>query len=161
MGGKPLTGWTFLYWIGGFFLIVFASIGSMMYIAINSMSGLETEDPYKKGIAYNKTIAQARQQDAARLSVSIAADPQPDKLVRLSVRVRAADDMPYMEKEVRVLFFRPTKEGYDKSVLLKEKKPGVYRGNIMLPLRGIWDLKLEIKDAGNLVYKSKSRVILR
>jgi nitrogen fixation protein FixH len=161
MSGKPLTGRTFLYWIGGFFLIVFISIGSMMYIAVNSMSGLETEEPYEKGVAYNKTIAKARQQEAARLSVSIAADPQPDKLVRLSVRVRAADDAPYMEKDVRVLFFRPTKQGYDKTIRLKEKKPGLYRGNIMLPLRGIWDLKLEIKDAGKIVYKSKSRVILQ
>jgi nitrogen fixation protein FixH len=161
MGGKPLTGRTFLYWIGGFFLVVFTSIGGMMYIAVNSMSGLETEKPYEKGIAYNSTIARARQQEAARLSVSIAADPQPDKLVRLSVRVRDADEAPYMEKDVRVLFFRPTKQGYDKSVLLKEKKPGLYRGNIMLPLRGIWDLKLEIKDAGKIVYKSKSRVILQ
>ncbi len=161
MSAKPLTGRTFFYWIAGFFLIVFASIGTMMYIAVNSMSGLETEEPYEKGIAYNETIARARAQEAANLSVSIAADPQPDKLVRLSVRIRDAKDNPYMEKMVSVLFFRPTKEGFDKKINLKEKKPGVYRGNIMLPLRGIWDLKLEIKDAEHLVYKSKSRVILR
>ena len=161
MSSKAMTGRTFFYWIAGFFLIIFAVNGLLAYLALSTNTGLETNDAYKKGVAYNEDIARAKGQDNTKLSVSIAADPQPDKLVRLSVRVRDASDAPYMDKKISVLFFRPTKEGYDKQIMLKEKKPGVYRGNIMLPLRGIWDMKLEIKDADKLVYKSKSRVVLR
>ncbi len=161
MSGKTLTGRKFFYIIAGFFLIIFTANGFLAYIAVSTNTGLETEDYYKKGIAYDKTIARALEQDKSGLNVAISAKVQPGMVVNLSVTTKDAAGAPFTGKGVNILFFRPTMKGNDRRIALKENEPGIYSGETKLPLQGVWDMKLEIKDAGKVVYKTRSRVVLK
>ncbi len=161
MSGKTLTGRKFFYIIAGFFLIIFTANGFLAYIAVSTNTGLETENYYEKGIAYDKDITRAMEQDKSGLKVAISAKIRPGRQVRLSVSTKDAAGKPYTGKNVNILFFRPTMKGNDRQVVLKEGEPGIYGGETELPLPGIWDMKLEIRDADKVVYKTRSRVVLK
>ena len=46
--------WAFV----GFFLVVFAVNGAMMTIAFKTWTGLDTENAYQEGLAYNDRLAE-------------------------------------------------------------------------------------------------------
>lgn len=83
-----ITGRQFFYWIAGFFAIVFTASGFLVYFALSSWTGLETQHPYKTGLAYNSQIEAARRQEERGYKVSLAIDAKPDRFIELSVMAR-------------------------------------------------------------------------
>ena len=66
MSGQ-LTGRHVLAWLGGFFLVMFAANGALIYFALHTLHGEAMENSYDASQAFNKRIAEARAQDRARL----------------------------------------------------------------------------------------------
>jgi len=66
-GGRPLNGWKVLAMFVGFFLVVGAVDGLMIYKALGTFSGEVTPHPYERGLAYNKEIAAGARAGGARL----------------------------------------------------------------------------------------------
>lgn len=153
-----LTGKHVFLMISGFFLVIFAANGVLVYFALDSWSGLETENPYERGIAYNQDIERARLQDESGIDVSINILPQRDRVIGVNVKVLDADKKPLTGKKLTIRFFRPAKEGFDQIPNIFENTPGDYSGQAQLPLPGVWDLKLEIHDGDKKLYQTKSRL---
>ena len=62
MSGQ-LTGRHVLAWLGGFFLVMFAANGALIYFALHTLHGEALENSYDASQAFNKRIAEARAQD--------------------------------------------------------------------------------------------------
>ncbi len=153
-----LTGKHVFLMVAGFFLIIFAANALLVYYALDSWSGLETENPYEKGVAYNKEIARARAQAQSGLDVKIKIDPQPDRIIGVTVAALDKASKPLTGKTVKIRLFRPAKEGFDQTPRIYENSPGKYSGQAQLPLPGIWDLMVDITDGDNHLYQTKSRI---
>ena len=59
---RQFTGKHFLIFIVSFFVVIIAANGMMAYFAIDTFSGLETDDAYRKGRDYNRTLELAQKQ---------------------------------------------------------------------------------------------------
>ena len=127
--------WAF---VGGF-AIVFAANAIMVTFAMSSWTGLDTQDAYRKGLAYNRTLEAERRQ--AALGWQGAAVWRDG---RLTVEMTDGRGDPLTAATMRADFIRPTAEGHDVSVDLAEVGGGRYAAPVTLPLDGLWDVRVVV-----------------
>lgn len=159
--GTRFTGWMALAILAGFFGTIFFANGSLVYYALSTFSGEEEASPYEHGLAYDKDIAAAREQDARQWRVSInALRPQRGAPASVEVAMRDADDKPLQGLTVNATFEFPTDKELDKHAVLKEGAPGEYRAVTSLQ-EGQWDLIIEARRDGARLFRSRNRINLR
>ncbi len=147
--------WTFV----AFFGIVVAVNAILIALALSSFSGLETEDAYRKGLAYNRVLEEADTQAALGWRIAYAVENDAGRGHRLIVDVRDRDGRAIEGAEVRAAFVRPTHEGADAERRLTPMGGGRYRADIDLMLAGQWDLFLRV-DRNGLKHRSSQRLVL-
>ena len=65
---RQWTGWTVLITLLGFFGVIFAVNGVMIYAALSTLSGTDTDSAYQAGLQYEQEVAQARGAGRAALA---------------------------------------------------------------------------------------------
>lgn len=136
--------WAFV----AFFATVVAANGALVVLAYHSWTGLETEDAYEKGLAFNRTLEAVRAGEALGWRVEVSfADAGPGR-GRLAVLLAERDGRALTGATVAARFVRPTQAGHDKEVMLAEVGDGTYAREVELPLPGRWELRLEAEHRG-------------
>ena len=132
----PLTGRHVLAMIVAFFLTIFAVNGVFVYVSLNSHPGVISEDAYRKGLDYNRTLDRADRQIARgwRTTVALAGGVV---VVTLTDRNGAA----LTGLTVRGAAHRPVHDRSDTSLVLRETAPGRYRAATALA-SGRWEVLL-------------------
>ena len=151
------------WWIPGafiaFFAVVLAVNGTMIWLALTSWTGLATNQPYDRGLTYNRNLhAAARQATLGWRPVLVARTGADSGVVELDLADAAG--RPVTEAEIVVRFERPTSEGLDFAVTLQPVRPGLYRGDFVLPLAGQWNLHATVRRGEDL-FVHEQRVVLR
>lgn len=143
---KRPDGWWYPYIFVGFMLVVFVVNGFMMTMAVTTFSGLETDNHYRKGQAYNANIDKVKAIQALGWT---AVTEFPAKITGdnlrggpLTLTIEDAAGVPVTGARVRVAFVRPTHEGHDQKLPLIDKGNGRYGTDVALPLAGQWDLRI-------------------
>ncbi len=160
--GRPprgWTGWTILFALLGFFGVIFAVNGVMIYEALSTLSGVDTDSAYQAGLMYEQAVATAKAQDARRWRVDAKLTPSSDG-ERLDVNARDATGRPLGGMQASVVFERPTDRRLDRSVVLIEDAAGRFHGDADVAA-GQWDLVIELTRHGEQLFRSKNRVILK
>lgn len=131
--------WTF---VGGFGVIIVVNT-VLVISAFNSWSGLETEQAYERGLAFNQvldaTAAQAARGWQSAIQFSDGA---------LDVRLRDRDGTGIEGLRVWATFVRPTNEGLDQTLRLAELGGGRYGAGATLPAAGNWDVRIRAEGRG-------------
>ncbi|NOZ41657.1 MAG: hypothetical protein GXP02_00585, partial [Alphaproteobacteria bacterium] len=83
----PFTGKKALMWVVGFFIVIFIINGLMVFFALSTFGGLETRNPYFKGLYYNRQLAAAAAQEKSGWKISLNHIPATLKGDRLTVRI--------------------------------------------------------------------------
>ncbi len=156
-GGKPLTGLKVLAMIVSFFLLVFAVDGVMIYKALKTFSGEVTPHPYERGVAYNREIAQAREQAARDWKVDVRLARVSPAETEIRVSARDNDGAEITGVEMTALFAAPADLAKDVRVTLAPVAPGRYVGKAALPA-GQRDLVLTATRGGREIFRSKNRI---
>lgn len=145
--------------VAGFALVILVN-GIMVYFAVASFTGLQTEGHYQRGLDYNEVLVGDRVQDALGWAVGIEFDETGDGRGRLSVQVADQAGEPLNDAGVLVRLVRPVQAGYDMDVTLTAAGDGLYAADVELPLRGQWDLLARIRHpSGN--YSTAKRIVAR
>jgi|TARA_R110002072_G_scaffold517_15_gene3212 nitrogen fixation protein FixH len=126
----------------GMFGIIFAVNGLMIYIALNSWTGV-TEDNYNKGLKYNQVLAADQTQQALGWQNQLELSSS-NSVLTASLRVDDRQGQPVAAEIVAVNFVRPTNEGYDFSDELTAQGAGVFTGQWAMPLAGKWEMRVRI-----------------
>ena len=142
----------------GFFLVVIAVNGTMIWVALGSWTGLATNQAYDRGLTYNRNLEAAARAAALGWQPSLAATLDGETGT-VELILNGADGAPVTGAEVTVRFERPTSEGLDFAVPLAGTAPGVYRGGFVLPAEGAWNLHATIRRGEDL-YVHDQRVVL-
>ncbi len=131
-------GWWYPYiFVGGMLLVIVVNAG-LIFTALDSFSGPETEDHYRKGVAYNDNIAAARAQQGRGWMLTHVLDKGG-----LAVTFKDAEGHPVTGLEVKAQLVRPTHQGHDLEVPLTAEGGGTYRApGLKPPLPGQWDLRV-------------------
>ena len=140
IAGK-ISGRSFLIGLGLFFATIFIANGIMVYYALSTFDGVETDNAYRKGRAYNHVLeAQAAQ---ATLGWTVTLEQVPTYAatsVVLNVSVTFSDKSgeALNLSPVSVNFWRPTVEGMDVAAALTSQGDGTYEGQLVLTQAGNW-----------------------
>lgn len=147
--------WAFV----GFFGVVFAANGLMLFFALDSFTGLSTPDAYRQGVEYNQRIEQARRQQTLGWSVDFSAEPQPDRRLQLDLDIQDSYGAPIGRALVTARISRPTHGGHDLTVPMLHQIDGHYEAAIDLPLHGQWDIEITT-DSDQGTYRLRERVLV-
>jgi len=154
-----LTGWVVLFYLLSFFGVVTGVNGVMIYEALSTMRGVDTESAYQAGRMFEQDVAMLKSQDARHWQVDAKLTPAPDGT---GLELVARDDAGHVltGMTASASFERPTDRGLDRNVALTENSAGQYYGKAQL-IPGQWDLVIAISRQGQQLFRSKNRFVLR
>jgi len=137
---KPFTGRHFLIYMLLFFGVV--TIVNIIFItkAIQSNSGVVTENPYEVGLVYNKILDAHEKQKALGWKGMTAVEQKNILVYTLADKTGA----PISGADVRVKMLRPVQKGYDFSVAMTEGRSGRYTAKIDVPVKGAWNAHVSV-----------------
>lgn len=141
----------------GFFAVVVAVDGFMIYQAVSTFGGVETPDAYRKGVAYNESIARDTLQSQLGWKDEIKVSNAPH---RLQVALRDKGDELIAGKRVVATVGRPATDRYDVTLTLNEISPGLYEAALPGAGGGTWIVDLSAYDGGSSgepVYQARRR----
>lgn len=157
--GLPLTGWMVLLCLLTFFGVVSGVNGVLIYEALSTMRGVDTESAYQAGRMFERDVAMLKAQDARHWQVDARLTPTPDG-ARLDLVARDEAGQVLTGIAASASFERPTDRGLDREITLTEDSPGQYHGKTEL-IAGQWDLMIEISRQGEQLFRSRNRVVLK
>ncbi len=157
--GTRLTGWMVLLYLLTFFGVVVGVNSVMIYEALSTMRGVDTESAYQAGRMFEQDVAMLKAQDARHWQVDAKLTPTPDG-TRLDLVARDEAGRVLTGMAASVNFERPTDRGLDCKIALTEDLPGRFHGKTAL-MPGQWDLVIEISRHGQQLFRSKNRVVVR
>lgn len=158
---KRQDGWWYPWvFVGGFAVIITVN-GIMAYIAVDSWTGLETENAFEEGQKFNTQLAQKASQDALGWAVALQfEDRSTDKNNRagvLNFTVTDAAGLGVTGLAVEAIAKRPTHEGYDQPLAFVAGQAGSYRAPAKLPLPGQWEIRITASRADER-YQMRQRI---
>lgn len=159
---KPYTGRTVLYWILGFFGVIFAANAAFLYFAFGSFPGTVVDSSYKAGLAFNGEVAAAKAQADRGWQVGAHLDRSSGGAARITVSARDAAGVALGGLVFTAKLAHPTAAGLDQTVALAPLEDGRYTGVTAQPLApGNWNLVIEAEGAEGRMFRSENRVFLK
>ena len=153
-------GWWYPWIFVGFFFITVAVNGIMVFLALDSWTGLETQHYWERGTAYNAAIEGARDQRKRGWQVGIDFQAADLKSARLTVDIKDHFGNILDGARVTAEVVRPTSEGHDFMVELSYAGQGRYAADFAFPLPGQWDIRV-VADHSQGDYQEVKRVIVK
>jgi nitrogen fixation protein FixH len=144
-----------LYGLIGFFLTFMTVDAVMVTLAVRSQTGVVTDHAFEKGLAYNDTIAAARDQE--KLGWRGTFSNNQGKVV---FHLEDKQGVPLSGAKIRMKIWRPVHDGEDKEDNLVEIKPGQYEAWYKRPFSpGLWQVDIHaVKDDQNFRFSEQFMV---
>ena len=142
-----------------FFGVMLMANGIFVYYALSTFGGGDTSDPYRKGLHYNATLAEAAQQDAQGWRAALAYD---QGAARLSLVLRDKTGRELTGLVVEATLGRPATDEQDMAIKLSEMLPGVYAAAMQLA-PGQWVVAAVADDPaapGGVPYRLRQRLVV-
>lgn len=157
---RELTGRTVLFWLLGYFGLVFAANGVLVQAATSTFGGLETGSSYKAGLLF-KTETQSAERQAAlhwRVDGRLSRDKTGDAM--LDVVVHDAKGVAVSGLSGSARLAHPATSRLDHDVPLSATGAGTFHGAVAAQ-PGQWELIIDLERNGDRVFRSRSRVTLK
>lgn len=153
--GSRWIPWSFFI----FFAVVFGANGIMLFFALDSWTGLSTENAFQRGLAYNEQIAERDRQ--AELGWQVSFKATADRPGHMVFDMQVGDDrgVPVAAAAVAVSLTRPTHEGHDSTATLAHMGSGHYVGEADVSLPGQRRVELIIDEPRGR-YRRSARVVV-
>jgi nitrogen fixation protein FixH len=156
---RPTGGRPYLWLIAGFAVMILTANATMVTIALSSWRGLDTDEPYIQGLNYNQELEERAAQAALGWQLGVTAEQTGPRTLSLAVVPVDGEGRLLSGAAVDGMLVRPTQEGADVPVRL-DPAGGRYAGELVVPMPGIWDLKLTVAHQGERL-RHEERVYLR
>ncbi len=140
-GGWTLKGWHVLVALLSFFGVMIAANMVFLYFAVTTFTGLETADAYRKGVAYNDRLEEARQFEKLGWQGKISA-----KDGHLEVTLLSQDGTPVRGLRVDGKAGRPATDRFDRTVVFEDAGSGRYQSEKIDLAPGHWIVAIEARD---------------
>jgi nitrogen fixation protein FixH len=157
-GGRPLTGRSVLMMLLAFFGIMLLANFIMARQAVKTFSGLDADNPYDSGLAYNKEVAAAKVQAALAWSVDLT-QTAGSGATQLTATVKDKEGQPVSGLDVTMRFIYPSTRKFDREVAAVAVADGVYSGSAEL-IGGKWDVEVDLKRNGERQFRSRNAIII-
>lgn len=133
-----------------FFGVVVAVNITMATLAIKTNSGLVTDHPYEKGIAYNQVVDAETAQEALGWKADIEYASGT-----LSFALHDAKGKAVATDKVTAHITRPAQEGMDFDLTLENGS-----AHVKFPLPGLWEIRI-FAQSGTHTYQQSKRIVVK
>jgi nitrogen fixation protein FixH len=156
---RELTGRAVLFWLVGFFAVIFAVNGWLVQAATSTFGGLETQSSYKAGLTFEREVARAERQQALRWQVGGKLTRDRAGAAVLDISVRDAQGAPVTGLAADATLAHPADARLDHVIRLSRMGAGSFRGEDKAQ-PGQWELIVDFYRDHERVFRSRSRVTL-
>ena len=142
-----------------FFGLIFLANGIFLYYALTTFGGGEKGSPYRSGLRYNETLAEAARAAERGLEGRLSYDAQAGML---SLALRDKSGEPVAGLHLAASIGRPATDREDLSAKFREVESGRYAAELTLA-PGQWVVELhsnELSREGDPTYRLKQRVMV-
>ena len=149
-----LKGWHVLAILLGFFGTVMAVNIAMATLAIRTFSGIDGTDSYQHGLDYNKTLAEAAQQQRLGWtnSITITDNGTAVRLALIDSQARPVEGLT-----VKGMIGLGATDQFDRSLTFHESAAGIYEAPVDRLTVGTWLVSLEARGSPG-TYRLKERL---
>lgn len=144
-----LTGRHVLFGLLAFFGLILAVNGTFVVLALGSFAGVETDQAYLKGLAYNRVLESAEEQRARGWTVASEL-VQAEAGTGLRARYLDRDGHPLTGLTVALALRHPTQAALDSRLVMNELGDGWYDASLEGLALGQWRAILEAGRGGAL-----------
>lgn len=141
----------------GFFGLIIATDAYLVYKAVSTFGGIETQDAYRKGLNYNERIAEERAQAALGWTKDVRLEKD-----ELRISVLDKDQKGVENLQITALLGRPATNAEDRTLQLTQVSSGQYMATVGGLEAGNWVATMEVREAlsgtDRVVYQSKVRL---
>lgn len=158
---RQFTGKHFLIFIVSFFVVILTANGMMAYFAIDTFSGLETDDAYRKGRDYNDALAAAEAQAELgwQEEISFTRIGEGDVSSHHITLIMHGDEIETGLK-AKLLVRRPATNMDDQLIPLVETSPAHFEGVIMGLGAGKWKWSLVVEKQDLIIFRKNSEFMI-
>ena len=157
---RRLTGRQVLFGLLAFFGVVMAVNGTMLVLAIRTMPGVEVRSAYEASQRFNGELAARERQAALGWQASLhLSDAARGGAFQLTIEDATGRPVEGLEGDVR--FERPAAAGNDIARTLLPAGNGRYRAEMPALAPGQWELRLDLRQGGERVYRLSRRFEVR
>jgi nitrogen fixation protein FixH len=155
-----ITGYHVLAGVVGFFLLVTAVNGVMIYKAVSTFGGVETPDAYRRGLDYNKRIALEQAQTELGWENDVTVSPDNNEIL---VRLKDRDGAPVTGLNLTGVLSRSATNLFDQPLTLIERSSGLYAAYVAGVEPGNWIVIISAArpGAGDTVFAVRRRLWLK
>jgi len=158
MTGK-LTGRGVLFWLMGFFGVIFAMNVYFITVSARTFRGEDEQKPYLQGVEYNDTLAQRARQRAMGWQATVSATRAGGGAVAILVRVEDRDHAVRPGLKLEGELRHPADENRDHPLAFSEISRGLYQAKTHDVAPGRWDVLLHAR--GDVPFEADRRLWLR
>ncbi|MDX1975904.1 MAG: FixH family protein [Rickettsiales bacterium] len=144
-----MTGKQVWWYFVAFFGFVATINAVMVTLAIRTHSGMVTDHPYEKGLAYNRIVEAEQKQEAQGWKGRI---DYHDNI--LSFMLRDKNNRSLSAEKMTATVTRPTQQGMDFSMELKSEET-----RIDFPQKGLWEVRVDALHNG-VHYQQSKRIVV-
>ncbi len=144
-----MTGRRVWWYFVAFFGLVVSVNAVMVTLAIRTHSGIVTEHPYEKGLAYNQVVEAEKQQEALGWKGIINY-----KNNALFFDLRDQNNQAITPERTTATITRPTQQGMDFTIELKNTETPVD-----FPAKGLWEVRVDAVHEG-VHYQQSKRIVV-
>lgn len=134
-----------LFSLVGFFGLVTAVNGVMIWLALGTHPGVTQEHPFEVGLKYDEITAAAERQAALgwKADLEFIADEENLRSGRLIVTMSGKDGKALLEPmSMKAEISRRVRSGEDETLPLEPMGPGRYGAALVFPEHGEWVIRL-------------------
>jgi nitrogen fixation protein FixH len=159
---KPLRGHHVLFWLGGFFGLMFLANGIFVYFAVRTFPGEDVRKSYLTGLDYNRTLEARAAQSASGWQATAALETDGvlgSVPARLVVRLTRADGSALETLAVQAELRRTTTDVEDIHVTLQPVGERGYISNELPLCEGLWELRLMASGPDGERFEARREIV--
>lgn len=156
--GFRVTGRFVLACLVGFLIVVAAVNAAMLRLALKTFPGVDAENAYKAGLAFNSQIAAAEEQARRNWRVDVGVN-QHGTAVQLDIKVQPGEGTLSGALELTGKLAHPVIRSRDVVLEARALTPGRF----VIPLDvepGRWKLEFAISEHGTVMFRSANRLFI-
>ncbi|MDO8813118.1 MAG: FixH family protein [Gallionella sp.] len=146
----------------GLIILVLGVNGTFIWFATHSRSTLVDRDYSTKDRKSNAAAVSDLQEQKAlawKISVNIPKRIAMGLPAKYEISVADREGMP-VSGTMEVEAYRASDASKDFTTVFREVSPGNYRGDISLPLKGYWELRVRVRRGGDVFEAGTNRLMV-
>ncbi|MGD9785370.1 MAG: FixH family protein [Hyphomicrobiaceae bacterium] len=158
-----ITGRHVLFGLLAFFGVVFAVNGWFLYEALSTHTGVVSNEPYRKGLAYNERIAAEARQSERGWAAALEFSESGSGPITFALTDRSGAGVTGLS--VRGRIGRHSTQALDTMLLFQERAPGRYVADIGKLSGGTWTADVEAGELTStgeaIVWRHRQRIWIK